>query len=133
MERKKFITTIMTAVGLMPLVITQIGCTTATDPAATPTLTTSDGYLFTSSVDSNHSHTVEVAFADLIQPPDGGRSLTTSSTEHTHSVTLSTSDFAALEAGQTVIRGTSNNSGHLHTFTFVIPETDSSNSDGTNY
>ncbi|MCH7575840.1 MAG: hypothetical protein IIA59_12055 [Candidatus Marinimicrobia bacterium] len=133
MERKKFITTIMTAAGLMPLVITQIGCTSATDPTPAAALTTSDSYLFTSSIDSNHSHTVEITFADLSQPPEGGRSLTTSSTGHTHSVTLSTSDFAALEAGQTVIRNTSNNSGHRHTFSFVIPETDSSNSDSPNY
>ena len=134
MERKQFITTIMTAAGLMPLVITQIGCTSATEPPATTTVTTSDSYLFTSSVDSNHAHTVEITFFDLSQPPEGGRSLTTSSTGHTHSVTLSTSDFAALEAGQTVIRNTSNNSGHLHTFTFVIPpETDSSTNDDTGY
>ena len=117
MERKKFITTIMTAAGLMPLVITQISCTTSTEPSKT----TSDGHLFTSSVDGGHSHTVEIKFADLEQPPDGGRTLTTSSTGHSHSVTLSSSDFVALEAGETVVRSTSTDGGHLHTFSFVIP------------
>ena len=115
MERKTFITTIMTAAGLMPLVITQIGCSTSTEPT-----TTAEGLLFTSSVNNGHSHTVEIKFADVDDPPEGGRTLSTSSTGHLHSVTLSQSDFVALEAGQTVVRNTSTNSGHLHTFSFEI-------------
>ncbi len=129
MQRKEFIVTIMTAAGLMPLVITQIGCSTSTEPRPT---TTSNGYLFTSSVNSGHSHTVEIKITDLSQPPEGGRTLSTSSTGHTHSVTLSQSDFVALEASETLVRSTTSNSGHLHTFTFTIADAEQSSGD-SNY
>ena len=128
MERREFIVTITTAVGLMPLVITQIGCSDST-----VTSTTSEGYVFTSSVNSSHSHTVEIKFADLNQPPEGGRSLTTSSRGHVHSVTLSQDDFTALEAGETLVRNTSSSSGHLHTFTFTIAGAETTSGDDPNY
>ena len=128
MERKEFIITIMTATGLMPLIITQIGCSTSTEPT-----TSADGYVFTSSVNSGHSHTVEITFTDLEQPPEGGRSLSTSSTGHLHSVTLSQSDFVALDAGETVVRNTTTNSGHLHTFTFTVADAQQTSGDSTDY
>ncbi len=128
MERKEFIITVVTAAGLMPLAVAQIGCATATGPSAE-----ADAYLYTSSIDGGHSHTVEVKFADLDTPPEGGRTLATSSSGHGHSVTLSFANFLALEAGETVIRETTSSGGHLHTFSFSVAAGDQNRGDGSDY
>lgn len=78
---------------------------------------------FTSSNDLNHTHTVDLANADISAPPDGGRTETTSLDQaHTHTVTLTDSDFASINAGNTVTKTTSEDEtpGFVHTHQFAF-------------
>jgi hypothetical protein len=78
---------------------------------------------FTSSLDDGHTHTVDLAKADVSTPPDGGRTETTSLDQaHTHTVVLTDSDFAAINAGSSVTKTTSEDEtpGHVHTHQFVF-------------
>ena len=80
---------------------------------------------FTSSADpaDGHTHTVDLADADITSPPAGGRVLTTSLVlAHTHTVTLTEADFASIDAGNTVTITTSEDEtpGHVHTHQFAF-------------
>jgi hypothetical protein len=78
---------------------------------------------FTSSLNDGHTHTVDLANADIATPPDGGRTETTSLDQaHTHTVVLTDSDFAAINAGSSVTKTTSEDEtpGHVHTHQFVF-------------
>ena len=78
---------------------------------------------FNSSSDDNHTHSVDLAKADISTPPVGGRVETTSlDNAHTHTVTLTEADFASINAGNTVRITTSqdNTPGHVHTHTFAF-------------
>ena len=80
---------------------------------------------FTSSADpaDGHTHTVDLADADITNPPAGGRVLTTSLVlAHTHTVTLTEADFASIDAGNTVTITTSEDEtpGHVHTHQFAF-------------
>ena len=83
----------------------------------------SDSIRFTSSNDLNHTHTVNLAKADISTPPAAGRTQTTSLDQaHTHTVTLTEADFASIEAGNTVTKITSEDEtpGFVHTHTFAF-------------
>ena len=80
---------------------------------------------FTSSADpaDGHTHTVDLADADIASPPTSGRVLTTSLVlAHTHTVTLTEADFASIDAGNTVTITTSEDEtpGHVHTHQFAF-------------
>ena len=78
---------------------------------------------FTSSNDLNHTHTVDLAKADISAPPVGGRTQTTSLDQaHTHTVTLTEADFASIDAGNTVTITTSEDEtpGFVHTHQFAF-------------
>ena len=80
---------------------------------------------FTSSADpaDGHTHTVDLANADISAPPAGGRTLTTSlDLAHTHTVTLTEADFQSIDAGNTVTKTTSEDEtpGHVHTHQFAF-------------
>jgi len=78
---------------------------------------------FNSSSDDNHTHSVDLAKADISTPPVGGRVETTSlDNAHTHTVTLTEADFDSINAGNTVRITTSqdNTPGHVHTHTFAF-------------
>ena len=78
---------------------------------------------FTSSFNDSHTHTVDLANADISSPPAAGRTETTSNNNaHTHTVTLTEADFASIEAGNTVTKTTSEDEtpGHVHTHTFAF-------------
>lgn len=86
---------------------------------------TADSFHFTSSADDVdlHTHTVDLAKADVSTPPAAGRTETTSfNSSHTHTVTLTEADFAAINAGSTVTKTTSEDEtpGHVHTHQFVF-------------
>jgi hypothetical protein len=78
---------------------------------------------FTSSNDLGHTHTVDLANADVSAPPAGGRTETTSLDQsHTHTVTLTEADFASIDAGNTVTITTSEDEtpGFVHTHQFAF-------------
>ncbi len=80
-----------------------------------------NSFHFTSSFDDNHTHTVDLAKADVSSPPAGGRTETTSfDMSHNHTVVLTEADFQAIDAGQTVTKTTSEDTtpGHVHTHQF---------------
>jgi len=83
----------------------------------------SSSFHFTSSADpaDGHTHTVDLAKADVTSPPVGGRTETTSlDLAHTHTVTLTEADFQSIDAGNTVTKTTSEDEtpGHVHTHQF---------------
>jgi len=78
---------------------------------------------FTSSFNDGHTHTVDLADADITTPPAGGRTETTSfNSSHTHTVTLTEADFVSIDAGNTVTKTTSEDEtpGHVHTHQFAF-------------
>ena len=82
-----------------------------------------NSFRFTSSFDDGHTHTVDLAKADVSTPPVGGRTETTSlDLSHTHTVTLTEADFASINAGNTVTKTTSEDTtpGQIHTHTFAF-------------
>src|SRR5882724_2984249 len=56
-----------------------------------------DGLGSTSSVVQGHSHTVCIPSADLMTPPQGGATYTTSGPDPTHTITLSAAQLSAIE------------------------------------
>ena len=78
---------------------------------------------FTSSFNDGHTHTVDLAKADISTAPVGGRTETTSNNNaHTHTVTLTEADFVSIDAGNTVTKTTSEDEtpGHVHTHDFAF-------------
>ena len=74
---------------------------------------------FTSSVVGSHTHQFDIEMAVLNQPPAGGLSGDTSSSDgHVHTVSLSAGELGQIAGGATVAKDTSLANGHLHTFQF---------------
>lgn len=136
MHRKQFLIYATTATGLLPLLLTEVACDTYGDSGAGDGGETGDDLSFTlgSSINSGHTHTVSILFADVNDPPAGGKTLSTSRTSgyngHAHHLTLTQSDLQALKDGQTLTRTTSSDAPHTHTFTISVPETASGNGNG---
>jgi hypothetical protein len=75
--------------------------------------------VFTSTVESGHTHTVTLTMTELTAPPSAGTTKTTSITDgHDHTVELSQADLQSINAGNTVTKRTSINAGHDHGFSF---------------
>ena len=80
----------------------------------------------TSSVSEGHTHTLCLLTADLMFPPEeGGQAFPTSTTsQHTHAVTLNSAQLSAIQTGSTVTVDSSNAvdplTGVPHTHSFVI-------------
>ncbi|MCH7521132.1 MAG: hypothetical protein IIB42_05460 [Candidatus Marinimicrobia bacterium] len=122
MERKQFLIHVTGAMGLMPLLVTQIGCD---DPYGTSKdSSTSNGstnsFTVTSSNNSGHTHNITILLADVATPPGSGKTIT-STGSHTHTIMLSKSDFESLASGQTVLKTSSNSGGHTHSFSIKVP------------
>ena len=82
--------------------------------------TACDGLEASSSVNSNHLHTVCIDAADLTDPPTDGATYTTSLDDgHTHELVLSATQLADIERGTTVIATTTSDQMHTHQFTLV--------------
>ena len=121
MERKQFLIYVTGAVGLSPLLFTEIACD---DPYGDGGSAEGDKDNFTvaSSVDSGHSHTVKISFSYVTSPPSVYQPLQTSSDGgHTHSITLTTSDYQQLQEGQQITKTSTTDSGHKHTFMIEVP------------
>ena len=124
MERKQFLIHVTGAMGLMPLLVTQIGCDNpyGANEDSSSSDNGTESFSVTSSKDSGHTHNITILLADVDTPPESGKSLTsTSSGSHTHTVTLSKSDFESLASGQEITKTSSNSNGHTHTFSIKVP------------
>jgi hypothetical protein len=74
----------------------------------------------TSTVVNGHTHMVCVTVADLVNPPSGGMTITTSvSQAHTHTVTLTQSMLETIAGGGEVTVATSLTLNHNHEFMLV--------------
>lgn len=89
------------------------------DGNGTPAPSGNQDLVVTSSVVDGHSHTATISAAELANPPaDGTTEQTSESQGHSHQVTLSSADLTAINNGQEVVRSTTLEDGHIHTFTF---------------
>ena len=124
MERKQFLIYVTGAVGLSPLLLTEIACDDSYGNGGNGGNNDADVDNFTvaSSVDSGHSHTVKISFSDVDSPPSNDQPLQTSSSGgHTHSITLTTIDYEQLQAGQQITKTSTSSGGHKHTFMIEVP------------
>ena len=117
MERKQFLIYVTTATGLLPLLITQIGCASDAPGAEGST----DGFKVVSSRDNLHRHDIMIQFADVSHPPASGKTITSSGPIHTHDVVLGMADFQALQDGKKVIKTSTLDARHTHTFAIQVP------------
>ncbi len=122
MNRREFILKSVWLLGL-PLLIYQIACEDGgNDLSPSENGTDSDSFTVSSSVDGGHSHTVIILNSDVDDPPGSGKTLTSgSSGSHTHQIALTNSDYQSLQDGKTVVKTSTTNSGHSHTFTIKVP------------
>ena len=118
MERKRFLIYATTATGLLPLLITQIGCAydapgadVGQDAEGRP-----EGFKVVSSRDRFHQHEITILFADVAHPPASGKTITSSGPIHTHDLVLGMADFQVLQDGKQVVKTSTFDSGHSHTF-----------------
>ena len=125
MERKQFLIYATTATGLLPLLITQMGCAYdapgAGAGAGQGTGGRTDGFKVVSSRDSFHRHDIIILFADVSQPPESGKTITSSGPIHTHDVVLEIADFQALQDGERLVKTSTRDAGHSHTFAIQVP------------
>ena len=121
MERKQFLIYVTGAVGLSPLLLTEIACDDSNGNGGNDEGDT-DNFTVTSSVDSGHSHTVKISFSDVNTPPPVNQPLQTSSSGgHTHNITLNTSDYQQLQDGQKITKTSTTVNSHTHTFLIDVP------------
>ena len=123
MERKQFLIYATTATGLLPLLITQIGCAYDAPGAEVEddTQGSTDGFKVMSSRDNFHRHDIIILFADVSDPPASGKTITSSGPIHTHDVLLGMADFQALQNGEEVVKTSSLDARHSHTFAIQVP------------
>lgn len=124
MNRREFIVKSTGLLGLLglPLIIQQIGCDGGYDSSSSEDGTDSESFTVSSSVDSGHSHTVKILYADVNNPPGSNKTLTSGSAgSHTHQITLTSSDYQSLKDGDTVVKTSTTNSNHSHTFSIKVP------------
>ena len=126
MKRRDFIVK-LPVLFAFPLIIQQIGCDDSTSPTSSDngngngTGNEDIDFRVSSSVNRGHSHTVDILFEDVEGPSAINKTLTSSSTDHTHRITLSTSDYQALKDGETIVKTSTTGGGHTHTFSIKVP------------
>ena len=128
MERRSFILK-AGALFSLPLIITEIGCdgygdsnTTAPDNDDNNNDNgNSSSFSIESSVDSGHSHSVNISQSNVDNPPASNVTLTTICPGHTHKITLTQSDYESLMNGNTIFKTSTLDSGHTHTFSIKVP------------
>jgi hypothetical protein len=109
MTRKEFLTWSVALAGTA-----LVGCSSDDSGAATGSGCNNP----TATIGSNHGHVMVVDKADVDAAADKTYDIKGQS-GHTHSVTLSASDFGKLKAGAAVQVVSSNGDGHTHTVSVV--------------
>ncbi len=119
MNRRDFIVK-LPALFALPFIISQIGCDNSTNPTSSDNGNDEDSFKVTSSVNSGHSHTVDILNDDIENPSTN--TLISSSTNHSHQITISTTDYQTLKDGGTIVKTSTTNGGHSHTFSIKVPQ-----------
>lgn len=104
----------------MPVLLKITGCG-KNDYGSSSTSSDSTGFQAVSSVDSGHSHSIKILFADLANPPSGGMVYTSSSSGHTHNVSLTLQMLTEVNSGTSLTVVSSVDSGHSHTWVINKP------------
>ncbi len=119
MERRTFIVKAGVLFSL-PLIITEIGCDS--DDVTGPAGSDADSFTVNSTSSSGHIHSVKVSRSDVDNPPTMQLTLTTSrSSSHTHRITLTESDFVKLANMETIVKTSTTDDSHSHTFSIKVP------------
>lgn len=128
MKRREFVTNAGVVIVLVPAARLLSSCGDDDDeappqipgePPPPPPPPSADVLTFTSSVVAGHSHSVTIEVALIADPPAGGLQETTSvDAGHSHVVVLTVDDLDRIDAGETVMKETSTEDQHLHTFEF---------------
>jgi hypothetical protein len=120
MDRKTFIKKSLSAVALAIPAYAVLSCSSSDDsePAAPPQNTEANcGTNGTSSsIGSNHGHSIVVSAADVTAGVDKTYNIQGSSA-HMHSITVSSAQFADLQNNQQVTGTSTSDSGHTHSVT----------------
>ena len=107
----------------LPLIITEIGCDAygGSDDTTAPSEDSTDSITVISTPSSGHTHFVSISLKDVDDPPTVDRTIiTTQSSSHTHRITLTENDFERLANMETIIKTSTTNSGHFHTFSIKV-------------
>jgi len=75
-----------------------------------------------SSSSSGHTHSVSVLLSDIDNPPTMELTITTSrNSSHTHRITLTENDFVRLANMETITKTSTTDDSHSHTFSIKVP------------
>lgn len=129
MDRRDFIVK-SAALLALPLIFQQIGCDSSTSSTTTDNETEDTDFTVTSSVYNGHSHIVNILYDDIENPPPSNNTLTSSSTNHTHQITLTPTNYQTLKDGGTVLKTSTTNGGHNHTFSIKVSTANSNGNEG---
>jgi len=114
MTRKYFLK--MSSIGFFAglIYLSKVGCQ---GTPTTPDIPDIDQRAFTSSIDQGHSHTVNISKSEIENPPAGGISrLTSSSDGHTHTFSMTQAELQSVTSGNTVEVSDSVVNSHSHTY-----------------
>ena len=117
MKRSEFIKKGLAAVALgLPLMVVVNSCSTNSEPTPTPPSNDPKDCLTngtTSSIGSNHGHSLTVSKADVSAATEKTYSIQGSS-GHSHSVTITAVNFSELKNNQSIQVNSTSGSGHTH-------------------
>jgi hypothetical protein len=122
MERRTFLAGLGVAF-VAPAFLTAIpGCSTSSTSSTPLDVVAVESSTSNSPGGTPHSHSLTIPLADLANPPVAGVTYSTGVADgHAHQVTVSGSDLADIQQGQTRTESTTVVSGHQHTFTIRRP------------
>lgn len=104
----------------LPLVFTEIGCDSY--GGSDDVTAPPDSITVNSSSSSGHTHSVSVLLSDIDNPPTMERTITTSrNSSHTHRITLTENDFVKLANMETITKTSTTDDSHSHTFSIKVP------------
>ena len=104
----------------LPLVITEIGCDSY--GGSDDVTAPPNSITVNSSSSSGHTHSISVLLSDIDDPPTMERTITTSrSSSHTHTITLTENDFVRLANMETITKTSTIDDSHSHTFSIKVP------------
>ena len=120
MDRKKFIKTAGALLVAIPA-ISVVGCSSSDDSGPNPTPPPNgnadcEANGTTSSIGSNHGHTLQVSAADVQAGTEKEYSIQGGS-GHNHLVTVTAANFTSLKNNQQIQIGSSSGGGHTHSVT----------------
>ncbi|HTM43643.1 MAG TPA: hypothetical protein VL137_01740 [Polyangiaceae bacterium] len=123
-ERRRFFTTAGQLLLVLPagcaLSFTMGGCSSDDECTGETAARSGNDFLYTSSCNNGHTHTVTITSTELTGPPSSGIIRSSSNTSgHAHTISLTQAELNNINAGQTLIKTSSVVGGHSHDFKFM--------------